>query len=77
MLRGSAVQLGSQLGDRRFVNALVGPLLSRRRHLAGTKLSDDAFPGICVAAQVFLADALEIQSALLHFVIVATDTIGV
>ena len=75
MLRGSAVQRSCQLGDRRIVSALVRPLLFRRRHLTRAQFSDNAFPGIRVVGHVFVAKAVEVQSALLDFAVVAGDAI--
>src|SRR6266516_3502260 len=77
MLRGGAIQRGCQLGDRRVVNALVRPLLSRRRHLTRAELSDNLFPDLGMFRGVLQTDAVKVQSPLLHFAVVASDAIVV
>ena len=72
---GGAVQSERQLLHDRIVGALVRPILSGGRHLTRAQLPHDAFPGARLARHVLQADAVEVQSALLHFAVVAGDTI--
>jgi hypothetical protein len=75
MFGSFAIQRQSQPGYNVFIGALVRTLLAEWRHLARAKLSDNAFPGIGMPGDIFMAKFLEIQAALLRFAVVATNAV--